>query len=131
MNRGTSTQRSDSASRWASFDAQRYARVMAAYRLAPPQDLAQRWLLLEAAHVVGQTRLVPHTRVHLLMLSLGWETRNWAELAGQVLRLCLVPLGHWLGRLPLGNPGSARVSAFAAQPVSPEIREILAGCRRP
>ena len=39
------------------------------------------------------------------MLGLAWRTRDWSEVAGQVLRLALVPLGHLSGRLPLGNPG--------------------------
>ncbi|MFD2377205.1 DUF3703 domain-containing protein [Ottowia pentelensis] len=40
------------------------------------------------------------------------RTRDWPEVAGQLLRLALVPLGHLSGRLPIGNPGRATVSAF-------------------
>ena len=96
----------------------------------PAQNPAQRWLLLEAAHVVGQTRLVPHARVHALMLATAWQERAWAELIGQAFRLALVPLGHLSGRLPLGNTGRSNVSAFAAMDVKPEIRALVDNMRR-
>jgi hypothetical protein len=91
----------------------------------PVQNPAQRWLLLEAAHVVGQTRLLPHARVHGLMLATAWQERAGAELIGQAFRLALVPLGHLLGRLPLGNTGRSNVSAFAPMAVKPEIRALI------
>lgn len=118
--------RSEPASHNAAFDPELVAAVINAYRAADPLNLAHRWLLLEAAHVAGQTRFLPHLRVHLLMLALSWRTRDGKEIAGQLLRLCLVPLGHLIGRLPLGNPGSARVGAFEPLPISPEIRAVLA-----
>ena len=118
--------RSESASLSAAFDPELVTAVIHAYRAVDPLNLARRWLLLEVAHVVGQTRFLPHTRVHLLMLALSWHTRNGKEIAGQLFRLCLVPLGHLIGRLPLGNPGSARVGAFEPLPISPEIRAVLA-----
>ena len=118
--------RSESASLSAAFDPELVAAVLADYWTSDPVNLTRRWLLLEVAHVVGQTRFLPHTRVHLLMLALSWHTRNGKEIAGQLFRLCLVPLGHLIGRLPLGNPGSARVGAFELLPISPEIRAVLA-----
>ncbi|WP_372658625.1 DUF3703 domain-containing protein [Hydrogenophaga sp.] len=105
------------------------AHLLRSYRDTPPGDTPRRWLLLEAAHVQGQTRIGPHGRVHLHMLALAWETRAWREVAGQVFRLLLVPLGHALGRLPLGNPGSARVSAFQPMALTPEIRGCLQAAR--
>ena len=92
---------------------------------SPVQDPAQRWLLLEAAHVVGQTRLVPHARVHGLMLATAWQERSGSEWVGQAFRLALVPLGHLLGRLPLGNTGRSNVSAFEPMEVKPEIRALI------
>ena len=49
------------------------------------------------------------------------ETRDLAELNGQLLRLLLVPLGHLLGRLPLGNTGRANISAFQPMAVTPKM----------
>lgn len=87
------------------------------------------WLHLEAAHVVGQQRLGLHTLTHLHMLHLALRQRDAAEAAGQLLRLALVPLGHLSGRLPLGNPGRATVSAFAPLPVRPELRALIEEAR--
>lgn len=80
---------------------------------------AQRWLWLEAAHVVGQTRLSLHWQSHRHMLAYARELGDRREVAGQWLRLALVPLGHLLQRLPIGNTGRAAVSAL--QPMQPPI----------
>jgi hypothetical protein len=40
-----------------------------------------------------------------------------------------VPLGHLSGRLPLGNPGRATVSAFEPLPVRPELAELITRAR--
>lgn len=89
------------------------------------------WLYLEAAHVVGQLHLKPHLRTHALMLNLALRTRDWAEAAGQVLRLALVPLGHLSGRLPIGNPGRSTVNAFEPLPVRQELVELIAQAALP
>ena len=89
----------------------------------------QAWLALEAAHVVGQRYLKPHLETHALMLGLALRTRDWAEAAGQLLRLVLVPLGHVSGRLPLGNPGRSTVSAFRPLPVRPELIALIKQAR--
>lgn len=63
----------------------------------------QRWTVLMAAHVVGQPLLALHWDSHVRMLRLAWQTRDWREVAGQLLRLALVPVGHAAGRLPKRN----------------------------
>ena len=84
-----------------------------------------RWKALEAAHVLGQERFWLHLCSHWHMLALATRERDVGEAAGQLFRILLVPLGHLSGRLPLGNPGRAAVSAFAPMPVTPELVEIL------
>ena len=86
----------------------------------------QAWLYLEAAHVVGQPQFRPHLLAHTRMLRLAWRTGNWPELAGQLLRLALAPLGNLSGRLPLGNPGRSTVSAFKPLPVRLELADLIA-----
>lgn len=103
------------------FDAHTFERLSQAYRRLDHHDVAQAWHLLEAMHVLGQTRLLPHARSHCFMLGLAWRTRDLSELGGQFLRLLLVPLGHLLGRLPLGNPGRANISAFQPMAVPPKL----------
>lgn len=111
------------------FDPAVYACLLQQYRRLDHTNTAQQWQLLEAAHVSGQTRLLPHLQTHGLMLALAWRTRNGREFAGQLWRLLLVPLGHALGRLPLGNPGSSDVSAFRPMPVRPDLAELIAKAR--
>lgn len=60
------------------------------------------------------------------MLAQAWRTRDAAEVAGQVFRLALVPLGHLTRRLPLGNPGRSTVNAFAPMAVAAEVQALIA-----
>ena len=99
--------------------------LLARYRATPTDQLAQRWLLLEAAHVVGQTSISPHVQSHTAMLGLAWETGAWAEVGGQLFRLMLVPLGHLFGRLPLGNSGRSNISAFTPMQPSPDLLRVI------
>ena len=74
---------------------------------------AQAFAWLERAHVLGQPELLRHWRVHGWMLRVALRRREGRELAGQLLRLLLTPIGHLTGRLPRGNTGGSNVSAFA------------------
>ncbi len=107
------------------FEPALFGKLTAQFAAVPAAQLEQRWLYLEAAHVVGQTGVAPHFRVHWLMLALAWETGDWREVAGQAFRMALVPLGHLTGRLPLGNSGKANVSAFEPMPVSKAVSEVI------
>lgn len=91
---------------------------------APP---AARWHWLEAAHVLGQTTLSLHWRSHRAMLRYALQLRDLREAGGQVLRLALVPLGHALARLPIGNTGRAQVSALAPMAPQPHITRLIDG----
>lgn len=105
-------------------DARVFQRLLQRAQHTP--DPSQRWLLLEAAHVLGQTRLLPHVQTHARMLALAWHTRDGGEVVGQLFRLLLVPLGHLTGRLPLGNAGRANISAFQPMPVREDIAALIA-----
>ena len=91
---------------------------------APPTT---RWHWLEAAHVLGQTTLSLHWRSHSAMLRYALQLRDLREAGGQVLRLALVPLGHALARLPIGNTGRAQVSALAPMAPQPHITRLIDG----
>ena len=90
------------------------------------QAVDQRWLWLEAAHVMGQTDSALHWRAHARMLGFAWQLHNWPEVAGQILRIALVPLGHLLRRLPLGNSGRSDVSAFRPMKVAKPVANLIA-----
>ena len=90
------------------------------------KDLQSKWQLLQAAHIVGQRFFWLHIDSHLQLLQLALRTRDWMEAVGQVFRLSLVPFGHLLGRLPVGNPGTSDVSAFSTQEIPPRLRDLIA-----
>ena len=91
--------------------------LMACFDTSAGQLPAARWPWLEAAHVLGQTSLALHWRSHTAMLRYALQLRDGREVVGQLLRLALVPLGHLLQRLPIGNIGRAHVHAL--QPMVP------------
>src|SRR5689334_18798478 len=86
------------------------------------RDLQWTWLM--AAHVVGQHEAGLHFDSHRRMLALARETRDWGEVLGQVLRIALLPLGHLLRRLPVGNTGRADVPVTRAMR-PPETVQVL------
>lgn len=88
-------------------------------------DTKSAFAALERAHVLGQLDFVPHVRVHWQMLRAGWASGNRREVTGQLLRIALVPVGHLVGRLPVGNTGGANVSAFQPMPISPELQRLI------
>ena len=92
-------------------------------------DALGAWAALERAHVISQPALLPHLRVHRTMLSLAVTQREAKEVAGQLLRLTLAPLGHALGRTPWGNSGRSNVGKFARAPLPEDVARLysLAG----
>jgi hypothetical protein len=112
---------SDSSARIEAFD----AAVVAAESYLARREPAAAVPLLERAHVLGQRDIGRHWQVHRMMLRTGWMLADAREVRGQLLRLALIPLGHLLGRLPLGNTGRSNVSAFEPMPIAPELQRLL------
>lgn len=103
------------------------AEEMARYRAGRRvKDHASAWQALERAHILAQPYLFPHLASHWHMLGFSLRVRDWREAGGQLFRLALVPLGSLTGRLPAGNTGRARVSAFRPMPVPPDLAAVLA-----
>jgi len=98
-------------------------------RLDTEADGRARWRVLMAAHVLGQLHLRLHADSHLRMLRQAWQERNGREIAGQLLRLALVPIGHALGRLPAGNVGRATVSALRPMQPPEEVAALVRWAR--
>lgn len=80
---------------------------------------------LERAHVIGQTVTFEHTRVHLLMLKLGWRRRDWREIFGQIFRIFGASTKTPFGIYPSGNTGGANVSPFKPMPIPANLQEII------
>lgn len=89
------------------------------------QSLEERWSWLMAAHVVGQHHVALHFDSHRRMLELARETRDWRELAGQLLRIFLLPLGHLLGRIPFGNIGRSTVGVTARMEPPEPVQRLI------
>jgi len=102
-----------------------FGNLLDAFDASVGQAPAQRWLWLEAAHVVGQTRFSLHWQSHRCMLAYARTLGDRREIAGQWLRLALVPLGHLLQRLPLGNTGRATVSALRPMQPPPQVQRLV------
>lgn len=102
-----------------------FAHLLARFAASAGEPPAARWPWLEAAHVLGQTRLGLHWRSHTAMLRYALQLRDGREVLGQLLRLALVPLGHLLQRLPLGNIGRARVPALRPMVPGQDITERI------
>lgn len=102
-----------------------FANLLDAFAASAGQPPAQRWLWLEAAHVVGQTRLLLHWQSHRHMLAYARVLGDRREIAGQWLRLALVPLGHLLQRLPLGNTGRTTVHALRPMQPPPQVQRLV------
>ena len=106
------------------------SRLLAQAAAQPASDTGQRWLLLQAAHVVGQGFFWSHVQVHIAMLAQAGRGNAWCEMAGQLWRLALVPLGHLTGRLPWGNTGRSDVSAFRPMQPGPELLALIESVRK-
>lgn len=89
-----------------------------------------RWRWLMAAHIVGQLYIGLHWRNHVAMLRFALRNQDYPEVAGQLFRLMLVPLGHLLGKLPAGNIGRATVNAFHPMPLDPSLQRLISDTRK-
>lgn len=103
-----------------------YARLVRGFTdtAAARQALAMQWIWLEAAHVVGQHDVGLHFDSHRRMLALARQVRDWKEVAGQLARLALLPLGHLLRRIPTGNIGRSTVP-ITREMQPPETVQVL------
>lgn len=82
---------------------------------------------LERAHVLGQTRVLPHVRSHWQMLKLEFARRRPLAVLGQGVRLVLAALGSAAGIVPTGNTGGTDVSMFRRMPIDPQLAALMQG----
>lgn len=80
---------------------------------------------LERAHVLGQAVTLEHTRVHWLMLKIGWKRRDFREIFGQLFRIAGASTKTPLGIYPRGNTGGANVSPFKPLPIPDDLAAII------
>ena len=100
------------------------AELEATRRAEGAGDFQTAFTHLERAHILSQKYALAHAATHLRMLRLGWRTRDFREVLGQLTRTiaALIFSRIWV---PVGNTGRANVSAFAPMPVPEDLAEIL------
>jgi len=101
------------------------AEVEKAERLAAKNDLDSAFRCLERAHVLGQAITYEHTRVHFLMLKIGWKRGDWREIFGQIFRIVGASTKTPFGIYPSGNTGGSYVSPFRRMPIEEDLQVIL------
>jgi hypothetical protein len=104
-----------------------YARERALATSAPDPPTA--WRHLERAHVLAQPFVVAHVGSHAAMLRKAVGERDRTEIGGQLVRIVLAGPASAVGRIPVGNPGRARVPLHAEAPVPADLASILAADR--
>lgn len=109
----------------ARIDAFLNAEYRKAQSSAQQGHIAEAWRHLERAHIVSQSLLWPHLYCHWRMLAIAVHCSDWHEIAGQIMRLFLAPLGNLTGRLPIGNTGRSDVSAFVKMQIPSDLQSIL------
>ena len=107
------------------------AEVAEAAARAKTDDLAAAFGHLERAHVLGQANTIEHTRVHLLMLKLGWKKKDWREVFGQMFRTVGATTKTPLGVYPSGNTGGANVSPFKPMPIPDDLQKLIQEAKNP
>ena len=102
-----------------------YARLLRGFEAQPPEQAELRWNWLMAAHVVGQHDPRLHFDSHRRMLGLARQQQDWPEVFGQLLRIALLPLGHLLGRIPLGNIGRSTVGVTQRMEPPEAVQQLI------
>ncbi|HMS43110.1 MAG TPA: DUF3703 domain-containing protein [Pyrinomonadaceae bacterium] len=101
------------------------AEVETAVELIKTGNLQTAFYHLERAHVLGQSITMEHTRVHWLMLKIGWKQRNAREIFGQIVRIVGAFTKTPFGIYPNGNTGGANVWFFKPMPVPNDLQKII------
>jgi hypothetical protein len=103
-----------------------YRAEISAYHTARSLDDAKAaWRHLERAHILGQPFFGLHLHSHVSMLGYAITLRDGREIAGQLTRLALAPLGNLTGKLPIGNTGRSNVSAFQPMDIPADLKSKL------
>lgn len=83
------------------------------------------WRQLERAHILGQPWFVQHTYVHWLMLRFGIKIKNRKEILGQIPRLLVGGVKSFVGKIPTGNTGGAKVPPLRVMEIPEELKNMM------
>jgi hypothetical protein len=68
---------------------------------------------------------VAHTFVHFKMLGFGFQTKNIAEVLGQIPRLVFGGIKSFVGEIPVGNTGGANVPPLKSMQIPNDLQQII------
>ncbi|MGB7068833.1 MAG: DUF3703 domain-containing protein [Pyrinomonadaceae bacterium] len=85
---------------------------------------------LERAHILGQAITFEHTRVHWLMLKIGWKLKDWREIFGQLFRIVGASTKTPFGIFPVGNSGGANVSPFRKMSIPDDLQTAIQAAKK-
>jgi hypothetical protein len=89
-------------------------------------NVADSFVYLENAHVLGQESTYWHVKVHYLMLRWAIKQRDINEAIGQIIRIIGAALLTAIKGVPTGNTGGSNVSPVKVMPIKPEHAVIIA-----
>ena len=64
------------------------------------------------------------TVLGLVLVASIWSRAPWKAVMAW-LGIALVPVGHLVGRLPVGNTGGSNVSAFKPMAIPPDLERLI------
>lgn len=102
-----------------------YLHELARAKFFSSHDIANCWLHLERAHIIGQKYPVPHTAVHWEMLKFGFRIKSAKEIIGQLPRLLFGGVKSFVGTVPVGNTGGANVHPLKPMKIPADIQELF------
>jgi hypothetical protein len=89
-------------------------------------NVADSFVYLENAHVLGQESTYWHVKVHYLMLRWAIKQRDINEAIGQIIRIIGAALLTAIKGVPTGNTGGSNVSPVKVMPIKPGHAVIIA-----
>lgn len=93
-------------------------------------NVADSFVYLENAHVLGQESTYWHVKVHYLMLRWAIKQLDMNEAIGQMIRIIGAVLFTAIKGVPTGNTGGSNVSLVKVMPIKPEHAEIIAKVKK-
>ena len=88
-------------------------------------DIEQSWISLQRIHIVSQSVLIDHLKSHFNMFCYAIKISDTKEIFGQIIRLLLAPIGHLLGKIPVGNRGTSDVNPFVKETIPNDLKELI------
>ena len=101
----------------------RFKKELGLYELAHTlKDLEKARTHLGRAHILSQSSVLQHLRIHGLMFLFALRTSDFKEVIGQVIRIFVTVPGHLLGRVPQGNIGWSSVGLTEIMEVPEDLK---------